>query len=159
MTWMNEDGLLIKFGREKGQVVKAGEFADPDKGSEHYIEAVIDTSVLTSTGTYFLADTLRIPKNAYLVKAEIHVETAFTSGGSATLTLGFYDTDRSTAYDADGIDATVAVDALTAGATITCDGALVNTRLANDTPLLLTAAVGTAAFTAGKGVVRIWWKP
>lgn len=158
-TWMNDDGLYIKFGRDRGITKKAGEFEDFDKGNEHYIEAQLDLDVLgTSTGTVFLSDTLRIPGDAYLLKAELRVETAFTSGGSATLTLGLYDTDRSTAYDADGIDATIAVAALTAGATITNDGALINTRLANNTPCLLTATVGTAAFTAGKGFLRIWYK-
>lgn len=158
-TWMNDDGLFIKYGRDRGTTKKAGEFEDFPKGNEHYIEAQLDLETLgTSTGTVFLSDTLRLPATAYLLRAEIFVETAFTSGGSATLTLGLYDTDRTTAYDADGIDATVAVAALTAGATITCDGALINTRLANNTPCLLSATVGTAAFTAGKGFLRVWYK-
>lgn len=158
-TWMNNDGLFVKFGRDKGKTKNAGEYEDADVGSDHVVDVIIDYADLDSTNLTFISDNLRIPKDCYLKKAELFVITAFTSGGSSTLDIGLYDTDRSTAVDADGIDAAIAKASLTLGATITCDGALINTRLANNTPCLIGVQAGTAAFTAGKARLRLWYYP
>lgn len=154
-TWTNSDGLYIKYGVDAATQHKVGEYEDA--GGLHVFEAQIDYSDLSAFGTTkILSDTAYFPSNAYIESAVLEVETAFTSGGSATLTLGLIRKDRSTAIDADGIDATVAVAALTAGATIACDGALIGTRLSNVG--LLTALVGTANFTAGKAYLRITYR-
>src|SRR5688500_359501 len=159
MSWMNEDGLFIKFGTEEAKLTTGGEHATPD-GNNHYIEFEVNTTVLnTLTGPIFLSDTLTIPGDCFLLKAEFEVEVAFDSAGeAATVDFGFYDSDRVTAYDEDGIDAAIAeadIDAV--GDTIACNGALVGTRLANDTPLYVTADVDTELFTAGKGFLKIWY--
>lgn len=154
-TWTNSDGLYVKFGESEAALHKAGEF-ESDAGI-HVVEAVVSYDDLAATGsTTILSDTVYIPSNAFIMSSEFQVETAFASGGSATLTFGLIRKDRSTAIDADGIDATIAVAALTAGAKITNDGALIGTRLSN--PGLLTALEGTAAFTAGKGYLRITYR-
>jgi hypothetical protein len=156
-TWTNSDGLYIKFGVDEATQHKVGQY-QADVAGLHVIEAEILWSDLAATGsTTILSDTLYIPSNAFIESATFRVETAFASAGSATLTFGLIRKDRSTAIDADGIDATIAVAALTAGATITCDGALIGTRLSTY-PALLTALEGTAAFTAGKGVLRITYR-
>lgn len=151
--WINADGLLVKSGVSEAQTSKAGEFED-GLGNERIVEATISYTDLNAFGTdTVLSDTLSIPDGSRIVSATIYVETAFTSGGSATLQIGLLRTDRSTAYDADGLVAATAVASLTAGATITGSGALVNTTLANDG--LLTATAGTANFTAGKARIQV----
>ena len=157
-TWMNDDGLLVKFGASKGASTAGGEFGAFAEGNEHMLEFEVNTTVLDGTGLKFLSDVVTLPKDAYLTRATFAIETAFTSGGSATLAFGLYDTDRTTAYDADGIDSAIAVGSLTSGS-ITCNGALIGTRLANNTPSLITATVGVAAMTAGKGFLRVYWRP
>jgi hypothetical protein len=156
--WFNNDGLVVKYGTDQGKVISGGEYSHFADGDDHLVEFVVTPTVLDGTNVTFLSDTITIPKNAYLVKAEFYVETAFTSGGAMTLDFRLYDTNRSTEVGTNGIDAAIAVASLTAGATIVGDGALVKTRLANDTPCLLAAKANVAAATAGKGFLRVWWR-
>lgn len=154
--WMNNDGLYIKFGAKEAEPAHGGEYRW--NGPLTKVEFDIDFDRLEAFGTAtFLSDTVTIPNGVRLEKAELYVETTFTSSGSATLDLGLYDTDRATAYDADGIDSAIAIADLTAGDLIECDGALVGTTLANNTPSLVTATVGTADFTAGKAKLRLYY--
>lgn len=154
MAWNNNDGLYIKFGTEKTVVGLGGE--STTDGMERVITLTVNYADLAATGTEkILSDHIRIPDGAVLKEASFHVHTAF-AGATATLSFGLIDTDRSTAYDADGIDATIAVGALTAGATIACDGAVVGKQISNSgTDVYVTATEGTAAFTAGEGVLEL----
>lgn len=156
-TWTNDDGLHIRYGSDEAAMKKVGSFADFD-GGRQILEVEFDYNDVTSAGSEtILSDGVRIPAGVFLEKAEFVVETAFTSGGAATLTFGLIDEDRSTAFDADGIDAAIAITAIdAAGDNITCDGAVVGTVLTNSAPMLVTATVGTAVFTAGKGRLRLW---
>jgi len=150
--WINDDGLVVKFGTTEAEVIKAGERS---AFGQHLIyRAVVDWDDLNAFGTFtLLSDTSALPNGARIEEADFYVEDAFTSGGAATLDLGFYDQDRVTAIDADGIDAAIAVASLTAGATISCDGALIDTTLTNAG--LLSATAGVADFTAGRGILTI----
>jgi hypothetical protein len=159
-SWLNSDGLYIKYGQTESATITGGEYAAMSEGSMHYIEFEITPEVLnTLTGPIFLSDTLLLPGDCFLFKAEFEVEVAFDSTGeAATVDFGLYDTDRTTAYDEDGIDAAIAeadIDAV--GDTIACNGALVGTRLANNTPCYVTADVDTELFTAGLGRLKIWY--
>lgn len=152
MAWTNDDGLYVKFGTEKATATKGGQYRDA--AELIVVELEFEYSDLAATGTEkVMADNVTIPNGAHIEKAELYVITAFSTGSSPTLTIGLIDQDRSTAIDADGIDATIAAAALTAGATISCDGALVNTTLTNTG--LITMTEGTAAFTTGKARLRI----
>ena len=94
------------------------------------------------------AAVLTIPANSFIKNAYLEVSTAFTSGGSATLELGFQETDGSV-IDADGID-TIAVAALTVGSWTVNDGALVGAAIGTlDAQISIDDA--TAVFTAGVG--------
>ena len=151
--WVNSDGLLVKSGPDEATPAKAGAYV-LESTNEHTIEAIINWNKFEAYGTdTILSDTLVIPDGARITSVKVYVDTAFTSGGSATLIVGLKRTDRSTAYDADGLVASTAVASLTSGATITGSGALVNTTLAYDA--LLTATVGTADFTAGKAKIVV----
>jgi hypothetical protein len=93
------------------------------------------------------AAVLSIPANSLVKAAYLHVTTAFTSGGSATLELGLEDEDGS-ASDADGLDS-LAVAALTANSWHVLDGALIGaTSGVENAQISIDDA--TAAFTAGK---------
>jgi hypothetical protein len=152
-TWDNADGLHIKFGTSEAELTVGGESSTD--GNRRVIDLKIDYSDFGATGTEtIVADNVNLPDGAFLESATFLVTTAFASGGSATLTFGVINRDRSTAVDADGIDATVAVTAIDAvGDSIACDGALVGTTLA--TGGLITSTVATAAFTAGVGNLRL----
>jgi hypothetical protein len=150
--WINNDGLVVKFGTKEAEVIQAGE--ETAYGQHREYRAVIDWDDLEAFGTTtLLSDTSAIPSGAHIDSAEFYVEEAFV-GATATLTLGLYDQDRTTAIDADGIDAAIAVTAIDAvGDTIACDGALINTTTSNAG--LLSALVGTANFTAGRGILTV----
>ena len=156
MVWMNNDGLLVKFGKEKGIAANGGSYRFV--GPLDCIEIDVDYRKLNAFGTNtILSDTVKVPNGVLLKSAEFQVDVAFT-GATATLTLGLYDSDRTTAYDEDGIDATIALTAIDAiGEVVACDGALIGTVLANNTPSLITALVGTANFTAGRGKLRLYF--
>jgi hypothetical protein len=157
MAWMNDDGLYIKFGTEEGATGVAGEYNRNEP--LHYIEVEINWDELEAFDTLtILSDHVKIPDGVFLEKASFEVVTAFV-GATATISFGTLDTDRTTEHDEDGIDAQIAITAIDAiGDTITCDGALIDTVLDNTTPMLLTALVETADFTAGKGFLRVYYR-
>ena len=157
MAWMNDDGLYIKFGTEEATVTPAGEYNQ--LGPLHYIEAEINWDELEAFDTLtILSDTVKIPTGVFLEAASFEVVTAFVGSG-ATISFGTLDTDRTTEHDEDGIDAQIATTSIDGeGDTITCDGALIDTVLDNSTPMLLTALVETADFTAGKGFLRVYYR-
>jgi len=96
-----------------------------------------------------------IPAGSYITGAHLIVSTAFTSGGSATLTVGTY-TQAGAAVDADGIDATIAVADLAADKAVACNGAAVGgTATVGGADVYVEAIYGTAAFTAGEAKLVI----
>lgn len=97
---------------------------------------------------------LTIPANSVLVSADIRVHTAFAGGTSYD--FGLAETDG-TAIDADGIDAAVATAALTAGAYIACDGALIGANIGSADGQITVAATGT--YTAGKATLTVVYQP
>lgn len=149
MAWTNNDGLLIRFGADKAVTRTGGE--STTDGNDRVITLDFDFNDFGAVGTEtVLGEEVKIPDGAIIKSANLSVSTAFTSGGAATLDLGLIDVDRTTVYDADGLDAAVAVAALTEGATIVGDGAAVEAKVNNaGTAVLVTSTVGTAAFTAG----------
>lgn len=148
--WINNDGLKIRFGTDEAKDAILGERVN--YGSHRLVEGTVNWDDLEAPGTVtLLSDTFNIPSGARIEKAEIYVEDAFAGGG--TLDLGLVRDDYTTELDYDGFDAAVATAALTAGATIACDGALIDTDLANSGKV--TARVNTTAFSAGKLKFRV----
>lgn len=149
-VWTNSDGLRVRFGTNKSLDAKEG---SPKQAGEHKIfEFEIDATDLpahTDTQERFLnrVPSVALPAGYLLVSASLVTITGFTGSG-ATLTLGLAQQDGTT-IDADGIDAAIALTAIDAvGETVTCDGALIGTKLAADG--FMTVTVGTATHTAGK---------
>lgn len=152
--YTNADGLSIRFGTESARTVPVGSPAQA--GSKQQIQAIISFDRMEAFGTATLLDPLfqcAMPEGSIITTANLVVITAFTGAG-ATLDIGVC-TAAGVAIDADGIDATIALTAIDAvGETVTCDGALVaGAALTGDG--YLTAQLGTANFTAGKGLLTV----
>lgn len=147
MSWTNADGLTVLMHEEQGTVKDQGNAVNGAKST--LVVDIPDATLIPSSVATPAANDPFIPAGSYITDAYLVVETAFTSGGAATLTIGTYESDA-TAIDADGIDATVAVAALAANKAVACDGAQVGgtaTVGANDAYVQLI--YGTAAYTAG----------
>lgn len=148
--WKNSDGLRVATGLASTEKALVG--APRQAGSFLVLEAIIRYDEMAAFGTNQFVNampTACIPAGALLVEARLEVLEAFDSAGDAlTLTLGMAKQDG-TVIDADGIDATIAQASIDAvGDTITCDGAMINTVLANDS--YPTVQADTATATAGK---------
>lgn len=89
-------------------------------------------------------DIIKMSQAMVLVDAYLKVDTAFTSGGSATLIWGVKGGDTDACLDV----TSGAVANLTAGAVIPGETACKQIKLAADAVLEMT--IGTAAMTAGK---------
>lgn len=166
-TWSNNDGLYLKFGTDRATAKAAGEYRYD--GPERVVEVEIPLASLTTSTNYFASDTATIPNGARVSRVVLYVETAATSGGSATLDVGLVDQDRTTAFDDDGFIAALALAEMSdVGANILFTpgsdstpagesgvGALVGTTLSNTG--LIVASANTAVFTAGRVVVRIYY--
>jgi hypothetical protein len=147
MSYTNADGLQVLTNGAAGVAANNGTAVSPKKS------LVINIADATELGTSAATPDDQeafIPAGSYITAASLIVTTAFTSAGSATLTIGAYQQDGTT-VDADGIDATVALTALNATTkAVACDGALVGGAAnvgAND--VYIKSIYATAAFTAG----------
>jgi len=143
--WNNDDGLEVRFGIDRSTSVPSGNTSAEEKV---HVFDIPDATALGDTDTAAVSgDAAFIPAGAIVKDAYLVVDTAFTSGGSAVLDLGFKEADG-TNIDDDGIDAAIALGAIDADDdVITADGALIGTRLANDSYVMAT--YDTAAYTAG----------
>lgn len=160
-TWMNSDGLYLKTGTQEAVLSAGGAYRND--GNYHVVEVTIHDMTDLGTSAAILDDVTFVPKGARIEKVQLVTETACTSGGSAVLNVGLQRRDRSTELDYDGLIAAAALSTFNAaGETLdlilgaTGVGALVGTTLAYNG--YLTADYDTAAFTAGKVVIRVYYR-
>ena len=106
MSYVNADGLEILTAGEQGTAAKRGTSLSSQKKA--LVMNITGTEVPSAAATPQDHDAF-IPAGSYITSASLIVSTAFTSAGSATLTIGAYQQDGTT-VDADGIDATIDVD-------------------------------------------------
>lgn len=155
-VWKNDDGLTVRFHRDLGKAALVGDTQSDGIRIKKIVD--LDYSRFGATGTDYLLDNQpqsALPSGAQILDATLIVTEAFTSGGAATLTIGLYKEDGTTAIDADGIDAAIALTAInTVGEVVDCDGALVG-GVALTADGYISVNVGTAAFTAGRAVLEI----
>ena len=152
MTWTNADGLEVLMHGEQGEVKTNG--TTVTSVTNQLVYEIADATLLGTAAVDPKANDSFIPAGAYITKAYLIVETAFTSAGLATLTLGTQ-TSAGADIDADGIDAAVATAALAANKAVVADGALV---AGVDTVGAANAYLGATAagtYTAGKVKVVI----
>lgn len=160
-TWMNNDGLYIKYGTDEGVIGKGGALAEGSAG-QHVIDVNITLSTLTTTAA-IVEDNVIVPKGYVITRVQLITTTAATSGGSATLDVGLMRLDRSTNIDDDGLIVAAALSTFNSvGETLdlvfgsTGAGALVGTVTDATYPSYITASYNTAAFTAGVVKVRVF---
>lgn len=154
MSWTNADGLTVLMHEEQGTVQTTGKTVVGVRKA-----LVVDLEDATTLGTSYSTaagpNDAFIPANALIVSAHFVVDTAFTSGGAGTLSIGLYNA-AGTAIDADGIDATIALAALADDFAVVCDGALADgTQNVGAADAYVGFIYGTAAMTAGSGKLVI----
>ena len=152
MSWTNADGLTVLMHGEQGEVNVTGATVGPLHQSV-VLEITDATTLGTSYSTAAGPNDAYIPSGAVVTSAYTIVDTAFTSGGLATLSVGLYNA-AGTAIDADGLDATVAVADLGANKVVAGDGALVGAEKLTANAYI-GAIYGTAAFTAGAAKIVV----
>lgn len=175
--WVNNDGLVVKFGSSEGDPLKGGVVKSFD--NVYKSEFTIDhTDVLSATysvlgsasGTTDGALGVTIPKGARIKAIEVLVQTAFTSSGtigSSTLSIGLKQlADLSTEIDHDGfLTASFVGSALDAAGErsyvvpgSTGAGALIGTTIAaNGVIAVANTAHATHPYTAGRAKVTVEW--
>lgn len=159
MGWYNADGLYVKFGTEEATAGIVGEFRTNAATRQSVI--TLDLTTLGSSDTILDYSTY-LPKDAFIEAVEIETLVSATSGGSATLSVGLYKSDTTTAISATGLVSALAVATLgNAGTrttlTLGSTGAGAKIGATPGFPALFSAKYGTAAFTAGKVSIRVFW--
>lgn len=146
MSYTNADGLQVLTNGDQGVPKNLGQaLGDVEK---KLVFTLGDASLLPASPAAPAANDPFIPAGAYITDAYLIVTTGFT-GTNAVLNIGLQ-TAAGVAIDADGIDAAVAVTALTAGKAVKNDGALVGgTATVGSANAYLSIDYDTAAFTAG----------
>ena len=157
MSWTNSDGLVVRFGTEKGTEKESGSTeANVHRTLVHKFAFgdIANTDVTAAD-----PESPFIPADSVITRATLYVTTAFV-GATGVLDIGLKIADG-TNTDDDGIDAAIAVTALDAiGDTINCNGAYVSSA-GNLTGLRITAdqyimtTWDTAAFTAGAATLVV----
>lgn len=147
-TWVNDDGLLVRYGRTQGKRDSApGVTVSNSKEVELTFEVDLEgaartvyTTDLNNDGTKngFSGKDGAIPNNVKILSQDVIVTEALAGG--TNYTVGTYDRDG-TVVDADGIR-------VTAGT----DGAQIGTQTTKE---LIPSVVTTGTYTAGKVKVII----
>lgn len=127
--------------------------------SEHHVDGTVYRQETTFTYDQLPAATLdelhqRIPAGARIKSATLKVHTAFTATTALNMNFGLYQPDG-TVIDLDGVDAAVLLSALTAGAYIDCDGALVGAASGLADAGQLVVAANVDDLTAGEMTIVI----
>jgi len=162
-TWHDNTGLFQKFGIDQTTPMAGGEYKT--YGEFREIEVQLTLTSLTTTPTVITgADNIFFPAGVEIEQVEVVVETAGTSGGSATLDIGLIRTDRTTEIDYQAFVKAAAVATLTDGQklTITKGGTAAGDLVGSGSPTAnvghITANYTTAAFTAGVIKLRIKYR-
>lgn len=165
--WLNEDGLLIKYGQSEGDAGVAGEYVTT--GPTRVLEFKIGSFAALNDDPTTLVDGVAqgildlhttIPEGVVIEKVELIATVAATSAGSARLDVGVVDNDFASNDDDDALIVAELYDSLPAiGTTIvytqgsTRHGDLVGTLTTKE--LYVTASYDTAAFATGGARLRI----
>src|SRR3990167_8296456 len=160
-TWLNGDGLFIKYGTTEGAVGKGGQISD--MGPYRILEFTVRYADVASATATILDDNIFIPDNSFIAKVEVVTTTAWDSGGDAfVFNLGTVAYDRTTEVDYNGLIAALPQGSMDpAGEWEVIDvehtykGAQVGTVIAQ--PTYVTVDYDTAAPTAGASKVRIYF--
>lgn len=158
MSWVDNTGLLNKYGTEQTVTSTGGEYVTT--GELREIEVKIDLTALTEDETV-VNDNIFFPVGMKIEEVEIYVDTAAATGTGIDIGL-VKSSDRTTEIDFDGIVAASLTATLTAGAKLklikgsTSVGALITNGTATTSVGQITCSrTSSTAFTAGVIRVRI----
>jgi len=163
-TWKNNDGLYIKYGTDEVVPAVVGEVL-AGAGDLHEVEIdLVYTQIASASSPKILNDTVIIPDNAFIERVQVVTLTAWDSSGDTfVLNLGLIKTDRSTEHDYNGLIAALPQASMDPAGEVqeiiighTYVGAKVGTVLAD--PGYITADYDTAAPTAGRSTIRIFYR-
>lgn len=161
-TYTNADGLILGYGTHTPD--NAVPAVAAERGVRKTMEMLItgtELELTTATAASLHPQGAIIKRGSLIKNATFTPTVAFTSGGAATLTIGTYKVGTIGTVDvAAGITSATAITAIDAiGETVVCAGTLVNGTIAvgatSDSDVEIVAIAGTAAFTAGKGILVI----
>ncbi len=153
MSYTNADGLYVMTDGDAGVANNDGKVSGVKK--ETIVIDIPDATAIGTSAATPVANAPSIPANAFITNAWVFVDTAWTSGGSATLDVGLYQL-AGTTIDVDGVDAAIAVATLAADAVVPADGALADgTQNVGANDAYVGVKYNTAAFTAGSGKIII----
>lgn len=158
MSWVDNTGLLWKYGTEQTETSTGGEYVTTAGLRE--IEVKINLADLTEAET-IINDNIFFPTGVKIEEVEIYVDTAAATGTAIDIGL-VRASDRTTEIDFNGIVAAAATATLTAGARLTLVkgstgvGALITNGTAISNVGHITASrTDSTAFTTGVIRVRI----
>lgn len=157
MSYTNTDGLRVLTNDDQGAVKTQGM-----AGTSATQVLVVDLT-FTSIGSSFGAGNIDlnnpfIPAGSLILRADLVMTAAATSGGSATLSIGTYNA-AGTAIVAAGIDSAIALTAIDAiGETVRCDGTHTTTAGYVAADAYIGAIYGTAVFTGGVGKLYVEYR-
>lgn len=110
-TWMNKDGLNLKYGPAKAEPAKAGDYKID--GATREIELTLELKDLTTTAK-IIDDNTFFPKGTFI--ESVTVQTEKSSAGGTSLSVGLMGTDRTnTISDTAFLSAAPIADHTTAG--------------------------------------------
>ena len=172
VEWVNDDGLLVRFGLDQAVTPAAGKPSMLGMKHELVIKLVATDITAQGNSTRLLYREAGLPQKALIEDAILYVTTVWT-GSSSTLRLGLWHDDGDgtfTVEDENGfVDALVlnSLDSVGAknvlgGAYVAAAGAAGTDVVPNDSAgrdLYVGAGFGTAVFTAGEGLLVIRYIP
>lgn len=157
MSWMNNDGLFIKYGTELAVPTTGGDYCMPGELREQ--EVTIDLTQMT-TSAQIVADTTFFPANMFIEQVEVVADVAAVGGTSVS--VGLMELDRTTAIsNTEFVNALVTASINVAGEknVITAGGTSAGAGIGTATtqPGYITCLVA-GTYTAGKIKVRIKYR-
>ncbi len=160
--WTNQDGLRVGFGThsQDNDVLAVVEGGTVKQYTIELPDATLleDTDAITVAGS-IPPQSVLIPRGSVLKSATFSVTDIFTSGGAATLDIGFYSA-AAVVDDANGIDVDLALTVIDAiGDIVVCDGALVGGVVplgaTSNSDVVVVFGFEAAVYTAGAGVLTL----
>lgn len=176
-SWINADGLRVKFGATEAEKGKGGEFNNTDRFHVSEIDVDYTVAALGTDATHnvILDYDLIIPSGAIIEKVEFEVVTAWDSASSdvvlnfGTLSRPAAGSTSFTIVDADGLMAAVAKSVIDLAGNLvvsqaagsypditTYSGAQVGTAISGD--CVVSCYWGNHVPTAGAGKLRLYWR-
>lgn len=158
--FLDNDGLLRKYGTDKTVPTSGGEFKQ--YGATREIEFMLDLTKLTTTDQV-INDQIFIPTGTWIESVQIDTQIAAATGTSVTIGVTSTARDSATTTTNAFLDAEVTA-TFTLGKVILYDastthhGIALGTVLTTNCPGYLTAKIAGSTFTTGLLKVRIRYR-